>query len=166
MIEKEIPVNYAGRGINNDSDGTNRNLNVGIPSNAARSAANPLTGSYPDVLPGNANVAAPDSDDAEQGQGYIWNSALKAGKTVRDYGMFLDIVRYYLAGDPAGALQIPEDPNAYADKLQVAFSSNTVLSQYTDPYFAASTTPSRIISGLRSGSESSTTMSKPTLCRA
>src|SRR5579875_644356 len=32
-------------------------------------------------------------------------------------------------------MNIPEDPNAYADHLQVAYSTNTVLSQYTDPYY-------------------------------
>jgi len=133
VIEKEIPVNYAGRGLNNDSEGTNRNTNVGIPNTAARVVADPLTSSDPDYLPGNANVAAPDSDDDEPGQGYIWNSALKAGLTVRDYGMFLDIVRYNLTAVPS--LSIPEDEHAYADKLRVAYSTNTVLSKYTDPYF-------------------------------
>ncbi len=137
VIEKEIPVNYAGRGLNNDSEGTNRNLNVGIPNTQARAAADPLTGPDPDLLPGNANVAAPDGDDdddtKEQGQGYLWNGALKAGLTVRDYGMFLDIVRYNLTAAPS--LSIPEDINPAADKLQVAYSTNTVLSQYTDPYF-------------------------------
>ncbi len=134
VIEKEIPVNYAGRGIDNDSEGTNRNVNVGIPNTAARDAADPLTGTDPDLLPGNANVAAPDGDDDdEQGKGYIWNGALKAGLTVRDYGMFLDIVRYNLTAAPS--LSIPEDENAFADKLQVAYSTNTVLSQFTDPYY-------------------------------
>ena len=133
VIEKEIPPNYSGRGLDNDSEGTNRNTNVGIASTAARVAADPLTSADPDYLPGNANVAAPDSDDGEQGEGYLWNGALKAGLSVRDYGMFLDIVRYNLSVVPS--LNIPEDENAFADHLQVAYSTNTVLSQYTDPYF-------------------------------
>lgn len=133
VIEKEIPVNYAGRGLDNDSEGTNRNLNVGIPNTTQRVAADPLTPADPGLLPGNANVAAPDSDDGEQGQGYLWNGALKAGLTIRDYGMFLDLDRYNLTVVPA--LNIPEDPNAFADKLQVAYSTNTALSPYTDPYF-------------------------------
>ncbi|HLI76189.1 MAG TPA: alkaline phosphatase family protein [Acidobacteriaceae bacterium] len=133
VIEKEIPVNYAGRGIDNDSEGTNRNLNVGIGNTLQRYAADPLTGTDPDLLPGNANVAAPDSEDGSQGQGYLWNGALKAGLTVRNYGFFLDLARYNLTVYPP--LNIPEDPNAYADHLQVAYSTNTVLSQYTDPYY-------------------------------
>ncbi len=133
-IEKEIPVNYAGRGLNNNSEGTNRNVNVGIPNQAARLAADPLTSPDPDLLPGNGNVAAPDSDDGAQGQGYIWNGALKAGLTVRDYGFFVDIVRYNLTG-AAAPLAIKEDINAFADKYQVAYSTNTALQPYTDPYY-------------------------------
>ena len=134
VIEKEIPVNYAGRGIDNDSEGTNRNLDVGYKSTAARQAADPLISKDPDLLPGNANVAAPDSDEGGQGEGYIWNGALKAKLTVRDYGFFLDLARYNLPAADA-AVNIPEDPNAYADKLQVAYSTNTVLRKYTDKYY-------------------------------
>ena len=134
VIEKEIPVNYGGRGIDNDSEGTNRNLNVGYKSTAARQAADPLISKDPDLLPGNRNVAAPDSDDGEQGEGYIWNGALKAKLTVRDYGFFLDLARYNLPAADA-AVNIAEDPNAFADKLQVAYSTNTVLRKYTDKYF-------------------------------
>ena len=135
VIEKEIPVNYAGRGIDNDSEGTNRNLNVGIASTIARVAADPLNDKDPDLLPGNGNVAAPDGDDeGEQGEGYIWNGALKAKLTVRDYGFFLDLARYNLPTADA-AINIPEDPNAFADKVQVAYSTNTVLQPLTDPYF-------------------------------
>ncbi len=134
VIEKEIPVNYAGRGIDNDSEGTNRNVDVGIASTSARQAEDPLISKDPDLLPGNANVAAPDSDDGEQGQGYIWNGALKAGLTVRDYGFFLDIVRYNLTGAAAPA-NIAEDINPFADKYQVAYSTNAALQPYTDPYF-------------------------------
>ncbi len=136
VIEKEIPVNYGGRGIDNDSEGTNRNLNVGIGNTRARVAADPLTNPDPDLLPGTGNVAAPaapDADGAGQGEGYLWNGALRAGLSVRDYGFFLDLVRYNLASAPT--LSIPPDPNAFADKLQVAYSTNPVLSPLTDIYF-------------------------------
>ncbi len=133
VIEKEIPVNYGGRGTDNDSEGTNRNLNVGIGNTKARVAANPLTNPDPDLLPGTGNVAAPDSDDGEQGEGFLWNAALKAGLSVRDYGFFLDLARYNLTSAPK--LSIPPDPNAFADKLQVAYSTSAVLAPLTDPYF-------------------------------
>ncbi len=135
VIEKEIPPNYAGRGLDNDSEGTNRNLNVGYGNIAKRAAANPLDGTDPNVLPGTANVAAPDAEDEKgKGEGYLWNQALRAGLTVRDYGFFLDISRYNLPA-PYTALSLPELPNPAATKTQVAFSSNPVLRKYTDKYF-------------------------------
>src|SRR5262249_19574044 len=51
-IEKTEPVNYAGRGLNYDYEGTNRNINVGLASVAERKAANPETPADPDLLPG------------------------------------------------------------------------------------------------------------------
>ncbi len=136
-IEKEIPVNYAGRGGDNNSEGTNRNLNVGIGNYFARIGADPLTaanGVDPNVLPGTANMAAPDSADGGVGEGYIWNAAGAAGLTVRDYGMFVDIARYNL---PAafGSINIAEDPTPFADNLVVAHSTSPFLAPFTDPYF-------------------------------
>ena len=142
VIEKEIPVNYGAHGgLANDSEGTNRNVNVGIGSIPQRVAADPalvVTGPGftpdPNLLPGNANVAAPDGDDDKPGEGYLWNSALKAGLSVRDYGMFLDIVRYVAPPSLGGIPEIPE-PALLTPPVQVAYSTNTALSPYTDPYF-------------------------------
>jgi hypothetical protein len=53
--EKTYSVNYAGRGLSYDSEGTDRNINVAYPSVAARQAANPITPSDPDLLPGPRN---------------------------------------------------------------------------------------------------------------
>jgi YVTN family beta-propeller protein len=135
LIEKEIPVNYADRGVDNDAEGTNRNLNIGIGDVKERATANPLGGDDPNVLPGTADVAAPDSDDdAGQGQGYLWNGALKAGLTVRNYGFFVDLARYNL---PASAkkYEIPEETEPFARQLQVAYSTSAVLAKYSDKYF-------------------------------
>lgn len=140
-IEKEIPVEYAGRGGNDNAEGTNRNINVGIGSFAARAAADPLnveagglTGGAENLLPGSNNVAAPDSSDGGEGEGYIWNAANQAGLSVRDYGMFIDLDRYNL---PAAYsfLNIPEDPTPFADGVQVAYSTSPFLAPYTDIYF-------------------------------
>ena len=138
-IEKEIPVNYANRGGNDNAEGTNRNIDVGIAKYALRAEDDPLItiagGSpNPNLLPGSANVAAPDSAEGGENQGYIWNAANEAGLSVRDYGMFIDLARYNL---PAafGALNIPEDPTPFADHLQVAYSTDPFLSQNYDIYF-------------------------------
>jgi DNA-binding beta-propeller fold protein YncE len=142
VIEKEIPVNYGVHGgLSNDSEGTNRNVNVGIASIPQRVAADPalvVTGPGftpdPNLLPGNANVAAPDSDDDKPGEGYLWDSALKAGISVRDYGFLLDIVRYVAPPSLGGIPEIPE-PALLTPPVQVAYSTNTALSPYVDPYF-------------------------------
>ncbi len=134
VVEKEYTVNYAGRGVSYDSEGTNRNVNVGYADLSKRQAADPLIGTDPNLLPGGGNVAAPDSAEGGQGEGYLWNAALKAGLTVRDYGFFIDLARYNLPA-PYTSLSIPEDITPYADKVQVAYSSNRVLRKYTDKYF-------------------------------
>jgi len=142
VIEKEIPVNYGVHGgLSNDSEGTNRNVNVGIGSIPQRVAADPalvVTGPGftpdPNLLPGTANVAAPDSDDDKPGEGYLWNSALKAGLSVRDYGFLLDIVRYEAPPSLGGIPEIPE-PALLTPPVQVAYSTNPALTPYTDPYF-------------------------------
>ena len=142
VIEKEIPVNYGVHGgLANESEGTNRNINVGIGNIAQRTAADPalvVTGPGftpdPNLLPGTSNVAAPDSDDDKPGEGYLWNSALKAGLTVRDYGFFIDIVRYVAPPSLGGLPEIPS-PATLNPPLQVAYSTNAALSPYTDPYF-------------------------------
>ncbi|AXC14579.1 hypothetical protein ACPOL_5329 [Acidisarcina polymorpha] len=133
-VEKETPVGYAGRGVDNDVEGTNRNLNIGIGDIKERAAANPLGGSDPNILPGTRDVAAPDSDDDEEGQGFLWNGALKAGLSLRNYGFFVDLARYNL---PAAQkkYEIAEEPDPFGRNLQVAYSTNSVLQKYSDKYF-------------------------------
>jgi DNA-binding beta-propeller fold protein YncE len=143
-IEKEIPVEYAGRGGDDNAEGENRNVNVGVPNVTIRGEEDPLEvgidgvgntqGGAANLLPGTGNVAAPDSSDGDENEGYIWNAANKAGLSVRDYGMIEDLDRYDL---PAAftVLNIPEDPTPFADHVQVGYSSSPFLAAYTDIYF-------------------------------
>ena len=102
FTEKTIAVNYAGRGLSYDWEGTNRNINVGLATTAERVAVNPYTPTDPDLLPGTADVAAPDSSKGEAGTGYLWDGALARGLSLRNYGFFGDLARYFLpASDPA-----------------------------------------------------------------
>jgi DNA-binding beta-propeller fold protein YncE len=134
VVERQTSVEYAGRGLSYDSEGTNRNVNVSYSSLAARLEANPLSPGDPNVLPGTANVAAPDGPHDQPGAGFLWDSALRAGLTLRNYGFFIDEARYNL---PAAysAYTIPESPNPSASNTVVAYSTNQVLRPYTDPYF-------------------------------
>lgn len=134
VVEKQTPVNYAGRGLSYDSEGTNRNVNVAYPDVASRVAANPLTPKDPDLLPGTIDTAAPDSPTGEINRGYIWDSAIRAGITVRNYGFFIDLSRYYLPASYS-SISIPRLLDPSATKTQVAYSTNVALQPLTDVYF-------------------------------
>jgi DNA-binding beta-propeller fold protein YncE len=133
FTEREAPVNYAGRGLQYDQEGPNRNVNVGIAAPAQRKRANPRTPDDPDLLPGTADVGAPDGPEGEAGQGYIWNAALRAGLSVRNYGFFGDLGRY--EGKNAEAAPIPRERDPYGKRLQVFYPANADLAPLTDLYF-------------------------------
>jgi YVTN family beta-propeller protein len=128
VVERQWPIAYGVRGTSLDSEGLNRNVNVAIPT-AGRPAANSANPSDPDLLPGLADTAAPDGPNNEVNTGYLWNSALRAGLTVRNYGFFVDITRY------AAAPLIPVVRNPASTGTVVAYPSNVALAPYTDPYF-------------------------------
>ncbi len=132
VVEKQVTVNYADRGLSYDSEGTNRNINIGYETLAERKEANPETPDDPDDLPGTANVAAPDAPNGENGTGYLWNAALRAGKTIRNYGFFIDLERY---SPEKKQYQIPLLLDPAASKTQVAYPANSALAPYTDIYF-------------------------------
>ncbi len=134
VVEKQTSVEYAGRGLTYDSEGTNRNVNVGIPTLAGRLAANPLTPDDPNVLPGTTDTAAPDGPDDEVNTGYLWDQAKRAGLSLRNYGFFIDESRYNLTGADA-QYSIPELTNPYATQTQVAYPTNDTLAPVTDIYF-------------------------------
>ena len=130
---KMLPPNYAanGGGGSYDWEGTNRNINVAL-TGAARIAADPLTPTDPDLFPGTGNVAAPDGPDGEVQQGYLWNAALRAGLSVRNYGFLIDLTRYSAA---TGPFLIARDRTPYADGVVQSYSANPQLSPVTDVYF-------------------------------
>jgi DNA-binding beta-propeller fold protein YncE len=137
--EKTIPPNYAGRGFNYDVEGTNRNINVGIGELPERAKAQPLLkldpheSGDPNLLPGTADVAAPDSEFGEAGAGYIWDEALRAGLTVRNYGDFCDLSRYDNPKTNPGYMPISKTP--FADKIQQAVPTKKALLDKTDLYY-------------------------------
>jgi YVTN family beta-propeller protein len=136
-IEKTEPINYAGRGLNYDYEGTNRNVNVGFATPQERAAAFPAYNSLPpsvqkNLLLGTADVSAPDSPEGEEGAGYLWNSALRAGLNVRNYGFFIDLGPYSvpvaLGGTPL--LRHPFDTGT-----PVSSSTKAALQPITDTFF-------------------------------
>jgi DNA-binding beta-propeller fold protein YncE len=136
-IEKTIPINYAGRGLNYDYEGTNRNINVGLATVPERQAFLALTPADPNLLPGTNDVSAVDGpEEGEEQLGYLWDSALRGGLSVRNYGFFLDGARYSgIVAQLAPPLYCPlvKDPASLG--LQVAWPAKQALLNITDPYF-------------------------------
>jgi YVTN family beta-propeller protein len=133
---KNLPVNYADRGLSYDWEGTNRNVDVALPSLAARVAAEPIYAKLPDaanILPGEGNIAAPDGPQGQYQRGYIWDAAIRAGMSVRNYGFLEDLARYDLPPALGGIPATLTDP--FAAHVQVGFPANPVLAPRTDVYF-------------------------------
>jgi YVTN family beta-propeller protein len=131
FTEREAPVNYAKRGLQYDQEGENRNVNVGIADPRARKAAKAATPDDDDILPGAADVAAPDGPEGEEGQGYVWNAALRKGLSVRNYGFYGDLSRY----DEQAVDRIPPERDPYAKRLPVFIPTKPELAKVTDVYF-------------------------------
>jgi len=136
--EKTVPIEYAGRGLAYDWEGTNRNVNVGIGSLPERVKAQPLlapmgVAADPNLLPGAVDVAAPDAPSGEPGGGYLWDEALRAGLTVRNYGVFCDLARYDNPEKNPGFLPVSKTP--FAAKMIQAVPANQSLAGRTDLYF-------------------------------
>lgn len=132
VTEKQMPVNYAGRGLTYDFEGTTRDVNVSL-GHKPRLTAAPFNDPDPDLLPGSANQAAPDGPDGEREQGYLWSAALRAHESVRNYGFFIDLARY--APEVPAKFAIPLEHNPAAIGLRVAFPTNKELAPLTDPFF-------------------------------
>jgi DNA-binding beta-propeller fold protein YncE len=137
-IEKTEPVNYAGRGLSYDYEGTNRNVNAGYATPAERAIANPAMNTLPpavssNLLLGTADVAAPDSPEGDAGAGYLWDSALRAGLSVRNYGFFIDLARYGIPANIGGISASIRDP--FASGTLVSFPTKRALQPITDQYF-------------------------------
>lgn len=134
VVEHQYPIFYSQRGVSLDTEGLNRNVNVALPTLAERQASDPLMPSAAqngeNLLPGQTDVAAPDGPNDEINTGYLWNNALRAGLTVRDYGFFVDTNCYNIA-----SCQTPLVHDPFSTNTIVAPSANVALTPFTDVYF-------------------------------
>jgi len=131
VTEKCVKVNYGKGGCQYDSEGTSRNINVALTGVAARTAWQPIYPPDPNLLPGTANEEAADGPEGEQGLGYIWDAALKARLTVRNYGFYLDLGADAVLQPPPTLVA----PCAAKPPIRVAFPAHTALLTKTDPCF-------------------------------
>ena len=135
-VEKTVSVEYAGHGLDYNYEGGGRNINTGMATLAERQRANPLTPADGDLLPGTASVSAPDAagdDESAAGAGYLWDGALQTKLTLRNYGFFIDLLRYRLPAVAPGYLAPVRDARAMG--MPVAFSANADLARFTDAYY-------------------------------
>jgi YVTN family beta-propeller protein len=130
--DKTTPVDYAGRGTSYDSEGTVRDVNVAFATSAQRQIYNPINPSDPDLLPGLRNEVELDGPNGEEGGGYIWNAALRAGKTVRNYGFWIDQTLY---GAPASLGGIPVLRDPFTAGVHVSWAATSELLPVTDTFF-------------------------------
>ncbi len=125
---KTIPTDYADRGQPYDVEGQNRGVSVGRKSPAERYPGGATVD--PDLLPGPRDVAAPDGNEGQEAQGHLWNAALRAGLSVRNYGFHVDLGHH-----DANGQEVPLERDPAAAKLRVAFPTTDILDKITDPYY-------------------------------
>jgi len=128
QVEKAQQLNYAGRGLSYDTEGDMRNVDVGLdldarktvkPNYATQAAA--LPGGEDNLLRGPANVARTDAADEFQG-GLLWEAALRGGKSVRNYGFFVENIG-------------PRVRNPAASDAKQVYALTENLIPLTDVYF-------------------------------
>jgi DNA-binding beta-propeller fold protein YncE len=130
LLEKSSPVNYASRGLSYEAEEADRFI-YPQQTPAERFATNPKLSTDPDLLPGPALLTAPDADDDDKpGQGFIWDAAIRAGLTVRNYG-FSD-ASIYDANKP-GAVPVIREP--FKERHRIYTPGDRLLASRSDPYF-------------------------------
>ncbi|WP_414563782.1 MULTISPECIES: bifunctional YncE family protein/alkaline phosphatase family protein [unclassified Anabaena] len=151
--EKTQSVLYGNAGFNGltyDYEGSNRNINIVLPQTSAAGSqfTTRITGvldpsGQSGILPGNKDVNAPAGDgdiSPNSVGGYIWDAALRAGKTVRNYGFYVTGTYGTNQSDPTqpdlnNPLYIPISPTPAADNIPQAVAAKTVLLDKTDVFF-------------------------------
>ena len=129
--EREAPVNYAGRGLQYDQEGANRGVNVGFASTEERLKANPIGPTDPNMLPGVRDIAAPDGPNGDEEHAYLWDQALAAGLSVRNWGFYGDLTLYFVPGPS----RTPLEREPWRTGTTVFTPDKASLMAISDPYF-------------------------------
>ena len=132
LLEKTAPVNYARRGLAYEAEEADRFI-YAQQTPAERHATNPALSTDPDLLAGSALLTAPDGDGDggdDRGQGFLWDAAVRAGLTVRNYG-FSDASVY--DADKPGAVPVVREP--WKTGTRIYTPGDRLLATRSDPYF-------------------------------
>src|SRR5215468_10457368 len=84
------------------------------------------------MLVGARDAAAPDGPDGAEGRGYIWDAAIRAHVSLRNWGFFGDLRRY---DGKTREARIPLLREPWRTSTQVFYTSKAALRDVTDPYF-------------------------------
>ncbi len=149
FIEKTQPVQYGnsnGYGLTYDWQSIVMNMNLQQPV-VCGPGSTVYNCRITTLLTGNTNstiLPGPKDPSSTEGAqnlnpsvlgGYIWESALRAGKTVRDYGWQIDLT-YYSA--PANSPLYPQKTRTpYASNILQSSPGSPTLAPYTDEYYRA-----------------------------
>ncbi|HET6309327.1 MAG TPA: bifunctional YncE family protein/alkaline phosphatase family protein [Rhodopila sp.] len=136
-ITQQIDYAAVPRGMSYESEGSNRNVPLGVGGVAARDYATNgafstesanLPGGSENLLPGPNDVSATDSPFGVQ-RGHIFDAVLQAGLTVRNYGFQVDNIGAITdsSGNPI--------TNAGAEGVVQSAPLNPALLNLTDTYF-------------------------------
>ncbi len=132
LLEKTAPVNYAARGLAYEAEEADRFVYT-QQTLAGRQATNPALSKDPDLMPGPALLTAPDADgddDDDRGKGFLWDAAIKAGLSVRNYG-FSDASIY----DPRKPGDVPPVREPWKTHTRIYTPGDRLLASRSDPYF-------------------------------
>jgi YVTN family beta-propeller protein len=138
---KYIPLNYSSDAFTYDANGTVRDLNPSSPIVSSTPFERERLTSLLDprgsstFLPGDKDPSADegaDNDTPGVTGGYIWDSVLRAGLTVRHYGEYDDQTWYSTA---VGPYYIPIIRNAYAKGVIEGYPLKLALTGRTDQYY-------------------------------
>ena len=130
-LERISPVNYAARGLDYSAEGSNRNLNTGLDSEAARRDVSADMPDDPDLLPGTSDIAAPDPVSGEAGADFLWDQALRQNVSLRNYGFMADLSLYQktIKG------YLPPSHSPFAENKVQTIVTKAALKDVTDPFF-------------------------------
>ncbi len=144
---KNVLVGYGNANFNIpfDWNGNPRNIGIALPDTTTGTPSpstvrittlfDPTGGSS--IEPGTKDITASEgADDLKPDAvgGYIWDSVLRAGKTVRQYGLYAD-ENYYVVPSAGYPFYIPIVRDAFKEKVVQAVPVRKSLMNHTDLYY-------------------------------
>jgi DNA-binding beta-propeller fold protein YncE len=130
LQEKTTPINYAQRGLAYEAEEADRFV-YSQQTPAERRATNPKLSTDSDLLAGPALLTGPDPEDDDlPNQGFLWDAAIRAGSSVRNYG-FADASIY----DAAATGDVPVVREPFKEGRRIYTPGDRLLASRSDPYF-------------------------------